>query len=156
MVQLPFSRTFQISWNDLDSNAHVANTAYMAMMNETRMTFFRGQGLDEHVLGDMKIGPAVLNEIFYYFKELRAGEQVMVNLELLGRSEDGLFARIGHEMYRDTTLVAYSELTICWMDLDQRKILNPLLEIVEDAMDLMPRAEDYDILNKEELGLGRK
>jgi acyl-CoA thioester hydrolase len=150
----PFSRTFQIGWNDLDANAHVANTAYMGMMNETRMTFFRSQGIDEHTLADLKVGPAVLNELYYYYKELRAGDEVMVDLQLLGRSEDGRFGRIGHQLFRGTSLAAYSELTFCWMDLDNRRILNPLLESIEDAMEALPKSGDYHHMDKDELGLG--
>lgn len=155
MLALPSSRTFLIGWNDLDANAHVANTAYMAMMNETRMTFFRTQGIDEHMLADLKVGPAVLNEVFYYYKELRAGDEVMVDLQLLGRSADGRFGRIGHQLFRGKSLAAYSELTFCWMDLENRRILNPLLDSIEDAMEALPKAEDYHIMDKEELDLGR-
>jgi len=48
---MPFERTFHVSWAQLDSNAHMANTAFLDMVVDVRFMFFcRGPAETLHAL----------------------------------------------------------------------------------------------------------
>ena len=43
-----FSKTFHVGWGDLDSNAHMKNTAYLDKAVDVRMMFFQEHGFTMH------------------------------------------------------------------------------------------------------------
>lgn len=146
----PFLKTFEVRWSDLDANRHLANTTYSEYMVHTRMSFFKTHGFTQQSFVKHQIGPAVLHEEFFYLKEISPDDTVYVDLELCGRSADFRFMQLSHSLFRsDKHMAAYSKATICWMDLEKRKITPPPIGLAE-LIDQMPKAESYHILNKED------
>jgi acyl-CoA thioester hydrolase len=64
-----FLKEFEIRWNDLDANKHLANVSYLAYAGETRMAFLQSMGISYQTLIELGIGPIVFYEHLYYFKE---------------------------------------------------------------------------------------
>ena len=65
-----FLKEFEIRWNDLDANRHLANITYLSYASETRMAYLNHIGLTHKDLHKKAIGPIVFNEQLFYFKEL--------------------------------------------------------------------------------------
>ena len=91
-----YTKEFEIRWNDLDANRHLANKAYIEFAAHTRMSYLIEKGFDQRLLGKLNIGPVVFYEHIYYFKEVFSGKPVTVSLELKGMSEDGMFFEFHH------------------------------------------------------------
>lgn len=123
-----FLKEFEIRWNDLDANRHLANITYLSFASETRMAYLNQIGLSHKDLQQLKIGPVVLNEQLFYFKEVLPDDQIRVSFELEGMSEEGTFFSFVHNFYNLKRIhVARCEMTGAWINLETRK-LTPLPE----------------------------
>lgn len=145
-----YFKDFEIRWNDLDANRHLANKAYIEFAAHTRMSFLIERGFDHHLLDKLNIGPVVFYEHIYYFKEVFAGKPVKVSLELSGLSEDGMFFEFRHNYfdYKGRN-VAHCEIMGAWIDLQTRKLIG-LPGDVRDLLKDADRSEDFRVLTKED------
>jgi len=66
-----FEKTFHVSWGDLDSNAHMKNTAYLDKAVDVRMMYFESQGFSVREFERLHLGPVVKTDEIEYFRELR-------------------------------------------------------------------------------------
>ncbi len=145
-----YLKEFEIRWNDIDANRHLANKAYIEYTAHTRMTFLSEKGFDQRLLGKLNIGPVVFYEHVYYFKEVFYGRPVRVSLELSGMSEDGKFFEFRHNFYDyKGRNFAHSEMMGAWIDLKTRKLIG-LPEEIYQFLDKVERPEDFRILTKED------
>ncbi len=143
-----FTKEFEIRWNDLDANMHLANSAYVNFMSHTRMAFFEEHGFSLNEIAKHNLAPIVFYEHIYYFKEAHIGDPVTVGLEITGLSDDGMFFSIDHNFYdAKGKNIAHSEMLGAWMDFKSRKLtcLNP--ELMNKA-NLFPKSKDFKILTK--------
>ena len=146
-----FIKRFDIRWSDLDANRHVSNTAFLAFMNHTRMSFLKQNGLGHEDLRRLNIGPVIFDETFHYLKEVMPHEHIHVDIELVGLSVDYRFVRSGHSLFNSSGEQAvYSTITYCWFDLDKRKVLSEVPLLVKSVFDRMPRSENFSVLTKED------
>jgi len=95
-------KEFEIRWSDVDANRHLGNSAYINFMSHTRMNFLTQAGFGQHEMAKHNLGPIVLDEHIYYFKEAFPGKPIRVSLELKGMSEDGMFFQFHHNFYDHT------------------------------------------------------
>ncbi len=145
-----YLKDFEIRWNDIDANRHLANKAYIELAAHTRMSFLTEQGFDRGLLGKLNIGPVVFYEHIYYFKEVFYGKPIQVSLEVSGLSEDGKFFEFRHNFYdHKGRNFAQCEMMGAWMDLGERKLI-PLPEQILPFMDKIERPENFRILTKED------
>ncbi len=141
-----FSRTFYTRWADLDSNAHMANTAYLDLCVDVRMMFFREHGFDVAEFARLKIGPVVKKDELEYFRELRLLEPVRITLALAAISPDGARFRLRNELFREEgTLAARVTSAGGWLDLVARKLVAPPPALLA-ALQAMSRTEDFEEL----------
>ena len=121
-----FLKEFEIRWNDLDANRHLANITYLSYASETRMAYFNHIGLTHKDLHNNAIGPIVFNEQLFYFKEVMPDAKIRVSFELDGSSEEGTFFSFVHNFFNAKgENVARCEMMGAWMSLSTRK-LTPL------------------------------
>ena len=147
----PFLTTFEIRWNDLDANRHVANASFAAFMTHTRMTYLGSKGIDNDYFQKHSIGPAILQENFHYLKEIHPSETVKVDVQLLGLSPDGIFTKFSHSLFnQEGKLAVYSTLLFVWINLKTRKMQPPPPELKE-ALASLSKAEGYKEITREEL-----
>jgi len=141
---------FNIRWNDIDANWHMANSAYISFMSHTRICFLSENGLGKEILSENEIGPVVFYEHMYYFKEVMLGDTIQVSLELKGMSEDGLFYEFLHNFYdKDGKNIASCEMMGSWIDLKERK-LKALNSTLLENLKKLGKTADFKILTKED------
>ena len=145
-----YLKEFQIRWNDLDANRHLANSAYVNYMSHTRMSCLIELGFGHQTMVTHKIGPVVFYEHIYYFKEVLPGPPVKVSLEVKGLSKDGMFFEFHHNFYdHKGRNVARCEMLGGWISLETRK-LTPLEPELLKRFDQAEKSEDFRILTKED------
>ncbi|GAA4110687.1 hypothetical protein GCM10022393_07900 [Aquimarina addita] len=145
-----YLKEFEIRWNDMDANRHLANKAYIEFAAHTRMSFLNETGFDHASLGKFNMGPVVFYEHIYYFKEVFSGKPVRVSLELAGLSEDGTFFEFRHNYYDyKGRNFAHCEMMGAWIDLNTRK-LSPLPDEMQLLLAKIERPSDFKILTKED------
>ena len=143
---MPFERTFQVSWSQLDPNGHLANTGYLNLAIDTRMQYFESQGFTPAEFARAKIGPVLRREEVDYFRELRLLERVRVSLALGGASPDGARFRLVSELKReDGELCARIVATGGWLDLAARKLAVPPEKLAQAVLAL-ERTDDFQEL----------
>ncbi len=145
-----YKKEFEIRWNDLDANGHLANVSYVSYAAHTRMSFLIDCGFSMQLLKKYHIGPVVFHEHMYYFKEAFIGKPVTVSLELTGLSKDGMFFSFSHNFYDSKGKnFARSEMIGGWIDLTTRKLTGLPSEILQ-FFDNVPKANNFKELTKED------
>ncbi|MFT7588548.1 MAG: acyl-CoA thioester hydrolase [Limisphaerales bacterium] len=151
-----YYQKFHVRWSDIDANRHVANTAYSNFMIHTRMSYLRDLGFTQVNFEHHQIGPAVLSETFYYYKEVSVDASLRVDIALDRLSEDDRFVRFAHGVFtEDGSQAAFAHTLFCWLNLESRKIVDPpshLASIIKE----MPRTEDFQMLSRDERLAGLK
>jgi len=143
-----YTKDFEIRWSDLDANRHVANSSYVDMLSETRMSFLRDHGITQKRLEELGIGPVIFAEEFYYIKEIKANESVRISLELLASSVNYKFVKFAHCIFnREHTLSVYSETFFGWFGLADRKLIIPPAELIT-AFSALTKAANYVALDE--------
>lgn len=145
-----YTKEFEIRWSDIDANRHLANSAYVNFMSQTRMGFMMENGFGQQELVKNNLGPVVFYEHIYYFKELFMGKPVTVSLQLKGLSEDGMFFEFAHNFYdHEGRNCAYCEMLGSWIDLKTRK-LTALPKSFQEKLNQLERTDDFKILTKKD------
>ncbi|WP_340077062.1 thioesterase family protein [Leptobacterium sp. I13] len=145
-----YFKEFDIRWNDLDANRHLANSSYINFAAHTRMSFLIAHGFDHKVLAKHHIGPVVFYEHMYYFREVFAGKPVRVSLELAGLSETGTFFEFNHNFYNEKGRnFASCDMMGGWISLESRKLIDLPEELV-NLFDKVVRPDHFKILTKED------
>lgn len=141
---------FEVRWNDLDANFHLANSSYVAYCAQTRMAFMHKQGISLKNLGKWAIGPVILHERYSFFKEIYHGKDLYVSLEINGVSEDGGIYQFEHKFYlEDGTHCATAEALGVWINTQTRKSTLPneeILNVIEQF-----KSENCQVLTKDDL-----
>jgi acyl-CoA thioester hydrolase len=144
-------RTFQIRWNDLDPNRHVANSSISALMNERRMLFLAEHGITQAFFEKHQIGPAILSEHFYYLKEIQPGSKVHIDIELLANTPDFKYISFCHALYNEAGRMAvFSTMVFTWMDLKARKAIVPPDELLQ-INDKLRKSDQYRVMTEAEI-----
>lgn len=145
-----YIKEFEIRWNDMDANRHLANKAYIEYAAHTRMSFLNDNGFDNKSLAKHQIGPVIFFEHIYYFKEVFAGKPIKVSLELTGHSEDGMFFEFAHNYYdyHGKNFASY-EMMGGWIDLIERK-LTALPKEMSGLLDSIKKSPKFKFLSKED------
>lgn len=145
-----YLKSFEVRWSDVDANKHLANSAFVNFMSHTRMAYLQDHGFSYNDLEERKLGPVVLNENIYYFKEVFPGRPIRVSLEITGTSEDGMFFSFRHNFYDERGRnLARGEMMGAWIDAQKRQ-LTALPEPYLEKFMAGPKAEDFKTIRKED------
>lgn len=151
-----YAKEFEIRWNDLDANRHLANSAYVNYMSHTRMSLLTDTGMGYRVLHENNLGPVVLYEHIYYFREVLPGQPVRVTVQLSGLSEGGMFFEFEHNFYNsEGTHMAQCEMMGAWIDLTSRK-LTILPDILYRKFKTVEHSAQFRVLTREDTRRHRK
>jgi acyl-CoA thioester hydrolase len=134
-----------LRWADLDPNGHVRHSVYYDWGAQVRITFLDGLGVGLPWMVANGIGPVLFREEAKFFKELRFGDPVRMDLQLAAASDDGRKWRMRHRLFRREDLAAIVEVDGAWLDLRARKIVVPPGDLVR-AVAGMGRTEDFAVL----------
>lgn len=135
-----------VSWAQLDSNGHMANTAYLDTVVDTRFAYFASQGFPPAAFAKHRIGPVVRKDVLEYFKELRLQQAYTVNFRISGLSDDGSRFRIANEIRSEVGELSARVVSLGgWFDLAARKLVAPP-EALAAALRALERTEDFELL----------
>ena len=143
-----YLKDFEIRWSDLDANRHVANSSYVDMLSETRMSYLHEHGVTQQFFEEHGIGPVIFSEEFFYIKEIKAKEKIRISLELLSNTQDGRYIKFAHCIFNaDQKLCVYSITFFGWFSLAERKLIEPPAEI-QSLFTTMTKAEGYELMTE--------
>lgn len=144
-----YLKEFEIRWNDLDANGHLANSAYTNFMSHSRLSFFAEYGLQLTNRKKHHIGAVAFYEHIYYFKESFEGK-IRVATALSGLSEDGMFFKMDHNFYDEKGQhLAFCEMQGGWIDLGSRR-LTSLPNLFREALEKAPKSSNFHVLSKKD------
>lgn len=141
-----FSRIIQLRWSDLDPNFHIRHSVYYDWGAFVRVEFLNAFGLTSHLMEELKFGPILFREECIFRREIRSGDEIKMNLQLLRSKKDFSRWSIQHQITRgDGTLCASITVDGAWMDVVKRKLSSPP-EKVHEVFGSMPKAENFEWL----------
>jgi len=138
-----FSRIIQLRWSDLDPNFHVRHSVYYDWGAFVRVEFLNIYGLTAHVMQELKFGPIIFREECVFRREIRSGDDIKMNLQLLGSKKDFSRWSIQHHITKAETLCAVLTVDGAWLDVVKRKLSTPP-EKVHEVFSQMPKAEEFE------------
>lgn len=146
-----YKKEITIRWSEIDSNLHLTSSAYVKYITDTRMDFFEENGFGLIEMKENNIGPVVLSEKCYYFKEIHPKEKIVVGLTISGMTEDKSFIKLEQRIFNKEGKNCFLSFTlISFIDLTLRKIAIPPIELVEIfTSNINPKS--FQILSKSDL-----
>ena len=141
-----FKCSFPTRWSDFDPNNHMRHTAYNDYAAESRVRLFKKFGLSMTEFEKLKIGPILFQENTKFLKEIIMGDDITVEVLLLGVSENGERFKFRHHIFRgDGNLAAEIEIFGAWMDHTKRKLTTPPPIIMELA-EKLTKTDDFEFI----------
>ena len=139
-----FSRSIQLRWSDLDPNFHIRHSVYYDWGAFVRVEFLNESGLTSQVMQELKFGPILFREECIFRREIRLGDEIKMNLQLLRSKKDFSRWSIQHQITKaDGTVCAVLTVDGAWMDVVRRKLASPP-EKVHEVFDRMPKDENFE------------
>jgi acyl-CoA thioester hydrolase len=140
-----FSLPIGVRWADLDPNGHVRHSVYYDWGASARIAYLEREGVGVGWMNRNGIGPVLFREEARFLRELRFGDELVVDLQLAASSVEGRKWRMRHRILRGPEVTATLELDGAWLDLRARKVTAPPAEVVR-AFDGLARTDDFAVL----------
>ena len=144
MSKESFVRPLQLRWSDLDPNAHLRHSVYYDFGAQIRIEFFDQQGLSPKVMEDLQIGPILFREEAVFRKEIRFGDVLSMNMEMLKLTRNASRFTITHKILREDVTCATVSIDGAWLDRVARKLNRQPPEIVFKTLDAIPKATEFE------------
>ena len=139
-----FNRIIQIRWSDLDPNFHLRHSVYYDWGAFCRIEFLNEYGLTAEVMQRLQFGPILFKEECVFRKEIKSGDQVKINLELIRSRKDFSRWSIQHQVTKNEgVLCAVLTVDGAWMNVVERKLTSPP-EQVHEVFSRMPHGESFE------------
>ncbi|MDY0780759.1 acyl-CoA thioesterase [Tenacibaculum sp. IB213877] len=141
---MSFIVNFTTRWADFDANIHMRHTAYNDYCAEARLRFFNEFGITIHDFTKEKVGPILFEENTRFLKEIHMGEDISVNLKIIGLSSQGERWKIQHEVFNGQgKLSAIITVYGAWLDLIKRKLTVPPAKF-QHIFDSADKTENFE------------
>lgn len=141
-----YKQSFTTRWADFDPNRHMRHSAYYDYAAETRVRFFSEHGFSIDDFARIQIGPILFNECCSFFKEIKLGENITVNMQLIAASENLEKWRFKHQIFNMVgKLAAEVEVYGAWIDLKARKLTAPPSHVIALFKESLDQA-DFEII----------
>ncbi|MBC7828593.1 MAG: thioesterase family protein [Chitinophagaceae bacterium] len=138
-----FLRPIDVRWSDLDPNYHVRHSTYYDYGAYSRICFLNENGITTAFFTGHHFGPILFREECIFRREIKLGDAVTIDLQLLKSRSDHSRWTIQHKIIRNGELAATLVLDGAWIDAIKRKLTIPP-ELARDAFNIMPRAENFE------------
>ncbi|MET2985949.1 acyl-CoA thioesterase [Aureibaculum conchae] len=152
---MAFKIKFHTKWADFDANRHMRHTAYNDYAAECRVRFLTENGFGIERFEKDNIGPVLFKEETTFYREIKLGEDITVELFLAGMSKNGERFKMFHKIFReDGVLVAEVKIYAAWLDLEKRKLISPPTDLVEKTLNNLEKVENFEeitLKNKSEV-----
>jgi acyl-CoA thioester hydrolase len=141
-----FSIKLHARWADMDQNAHVANSAFLDMAVDARMSFFSQHGFAATEFARRRLGPVVRRDEMDYMREVHLLEELTVTLELAGMAENGSRFRFANDFFKaDDTPCGRLRTDGGWLDLQARRLIVPPDDLLA-ALGRLTHTADFAVL----------
>ncbi|MBF0440840.1 MAG: thioesterase family protein [Oligoflexales bacterium] len=108
--------------NNIDLFGHMNNAAYLIIFEKARWAQCEQQGVDIEYIKKTAVAPVVLEAKLRFRKELRLGEKITIENELV--EYKGKIGRFDQKMYNEhEILCCEASFSIGLMDLNTRKLV---------------------------------
>jgi acyl-CoA thioester hydrolase len=145
-----FAQSITVRWADLDPNGHVRHSVYYDYGAQARIAYMQQHGIGIDWLAGQGVGPLLFREEAKFYREIKSGDELTVDVRLSGSSRDHRKWSMRHRILRGDELCATIDLDGAWLDLRKRKIVQPPEELIE-KFEKLERTEDF-----QEIGSGEK
>ncbi|MGZ8559849.1 MAG: acyl-CoA thioesterase [Chitinophagaceae bacterium] len=142
-----FTREVQVRWSDLDPNVHLRHSVYYDWGAFCRISFLGAHKLSTELMQQLQIGPILFREECVFKKEIRLGDKVTINLQIIKSKKDFSRWTIQHTIMKNKDSVA-AIITVdgAWLNIAKRKLAIPPAEVA-DVFSQMPLAENFQWLD---------
>ena len=139
-----FEKKLEIRWSDLDPNYHVRHSAYYDYGAYCRVAFLNQQGITSELMLQHNIGPILLKESCVFKREIKFGDEVMINVKIEKATPDMSRWTMVHEIWKSGTVLA-AILTVegAWIDTKLRKMARPPADFV-GAFDELEKTDNFE------------
>lgn len=142
-----FTREVQVRWSDLDPNVHLRHSVYYDWGAFCRIAFLSGHQLTTELMHQLHIGPILFREECIFKKEIRLGDKVTIDLQLLRAKRDFSRWTIQHTIVKnDEAIAAILTVEGAWLDTTKRKLATPPSQ-VSDVFSQMPLSSNFQWLD---------
>ncbi|WP_321365943.1 thioesterase family protein [uncultured Desulfuromusa sp.] len=139
-----FTQNIQVRWSDLDPNGHVRHSVYFDYGAQVRIAYLQKQGFGIGWMKSHGIGPVLFREEAQFHRELSAGDQLVIDVQLSRLSKDNRKWSMRHRIMRGDEICATLNLDGAWLDLKSRRIAPPPKELLE-KFETLERTEDFQV-----------
>lgn len=138
-----YEKKIEIRWSDLDPNYHVRHSVYYDYGAFSRISFLNEQGITPELMLQQGIGPILFREECVFKRELKFGDEIMVNLKLDKAREDMSRWTMIHELWKNKDVLA-AIITVdgAWIDTRLRKLTRPP-ECFKTAFDHIVKTDSF-------------
>lgn len=141
---MAYKIAFHTKWADFDANKHMRHTAYNDYAAECRMRFFKDNGFPIDQFEKHNFGPVLFKEETNFYREIKLGESISIELFLEGMSAKGERFKMFHKIFReDGFLAAEIKIYAAWINLIIRKLCNPPVGII-NTFNSLERIENFE------------
>ena len=143
-----YTKPIELRWSDLDPNFHLRHSAYYDFGAYVRIWFLRDHGLSTTVMQEQHFGPIIFREECIFRREIKLGDNVTINVQLLKAREDLSRWSIQHQFIKDGDQLAATLIVDgAWIDTELRK-LTTIPENARESFAKMPKAENFEWIVK--------
>jgi acyl-CoA thioester hydrolase len=138
-----YIKPLEVRWSDLDPNFHLRHSVYYDFGAYVRVLFLGEYGLTPSFMVKHHFGPILFREECVFKKEIRMGDVLTIDVQLLKTRPDFSRWSIQHNIRKNGDETA-AILTVdgAWMDVLQRKLTVPP-DTVNHVFENMPKAEQF-------------
>lgn len=143
-----FTKKISIRWSDLDPNFHLRHSAYYDFGAQHRMELLTELGLTALEMHKQHFGPILFKEECIFKREIHFGDKIFITTKMSKMKKDASRWSITHELIDEEGNVK-AKITVdgAWMDTKLRKICNPTPQIAMDALETIPKSDDFILLD---------
>lgn len=138
-----FIQEVQLRWSDLDPNGHLRHSVYYDWGALCRVAFLEQHQFTTLLMHQLGIGPILLKEECTFRREIKMGDKVSLDLQLIKAKKDFSRWSIRHRITKNgDTVAAVLSVDGAWLDLTKRKMAATGQEVI-DVFSKMPLSEDF-------------
>ena len=133
----------QVRWSDMDPNLHLRHSVYYDWGALCRLNFFAQHGLTPETMNKLNTGFILFREECVFKKEIRMGDKVKIDIQILWSKADFSRVSIQHEIYKNENILS-AILTVdgAWINIRERKLTAPP-ETIHKIFDDAPRHVNF-------------
>jgi acyl-CoA thioester hydrolase len=141
-----FSIPIQIRWADIDQNRHLRHSVYYDYGAMARIEFLNNHGLTSAKFEELHMGPILFREEAVFRREIKFGDSVQVDVELIKASDNYSRWSMRHNFIKqDGTLSAIITIDGAWINIIERKLATPT-PFIQTIFNDLPRSQDFLII----------